>query len=184
MRPAVMIVAIGTLALFCVPALAKEAASAGLAKVPRASLPPGDVKGTLLESDGVTPLGNVKVTLRDLKTDEEVMSAMADEKGKYVLENVAAGEYTVYVGNSGLATLLKVSEGAEAGVLDLHVPKALLLPSPKGLPKATTHSPGCTWSESPNSRVCTSGGRSSTLITARSLSSSVPTISALASRPS
>ena len=125
---------IGLLVTLAVAVLCAPAMAASLDSVPQHTLPPGDVSGRLLESDGVTPHGNVKVTLRNAETDEEVMSTMADANGKYTLRNVPVGEYIVFIGNPGLGAVLKVVAGAEAGTLTIVVPKALSLPFLEGLP--------------------------------------------------
>ena len=143
-------VIVGIVALLCVPAVAREAGTSKLAKVPSAVLPPGDIRGELVESDGVTPHGNVAISLRDVKSGAEIKRTLADRNGEFILTGVPAGRYLVYVGNPGLGALLKVVEGAKAGTLTITVPKALTLPKPAALPKW--------WKEQPNSTKAIVGG--------------------------
>ncbi len=85
-------------------------------------LPPGDIEGTVLEADGVTPHAGVKIALIDAKTGEELASTMTADDGKYVLKDVPEGLYMVHVGNPGIGAILQVTAGAEAALLNMVLP--------------------------------------------------------------
>jgi len=153
MRTAVMI---GVVALLCVPVMAGQPGVGRLAKVPSAVLPPGNIPGRLVEFDGITPHGNVLVSLRDAKTGAEIMRTVADRNGAFVLRKVPEGRYIVYVGNPGLGAYLRVTKEAEAGTLTITLPQALNLPKPAALPKW--------WKDQPRSTKAMVGGGALLLI--------------------
>jgi len=96
------------------------------------NLSPGDISGLVAEPDGVTPHAGVLAVLLDASTGEEVMSTVTDERGRYVLTNVAEGRYVVRAGEPGLGAVLVVSKQSEARVLDFLMPEASVAPSPPG----------------------------------------------------
>lgn len=110
----------------------EAAGAAARGAVPRAVLPPGDIAGRLIESDGVTPHAGVAVTLRRVGQEEAAAATVADEGGRFLFERVPQGEYVVYIGNPGIGALLSVRAGATPGTLEIVVPKALSLPAASG----------------------------------------------------
>ncbi len=98
------------------------------------SLPPGEVRGTALRSDQRTPYDNIDVALLDDETGEDVVSAMTDEDGGFVFEDVPEGRYVVRIGNPGIISIVDIVEGADPGTLDFAVPAPATLPAPGWAP--------------------------------------------------
>ena len=98
-------------------------------------LPPGDVRGKVLEADGLTPHSGVKIILMDAKTSEVLATTTTDDEGAYVLKDVQEGRYVVLVGNPGIGAILQVTEGAEPAALTIVVPEAAWFRWPSWAPQ-------------------------------------------------
>lgn len=79
-----------------------------------------NLSGTVLHNDGVTPAKNVTVRLRDPLTGQEFSSKPSDSTGKYEIEGVPDGEYTIIVSTGGgeflLPSRVTITEGAPSTI--------------------------------------------------------------------
>jgi len=105
------------------------------------TLPPGEITGTALQSDQVTPYSNIKVALLNPETGEAAASTVTDEDGKFVFEDLPEGRYVIQVGNPGIISLLDVEGGANPSPLDIAVPRPTALPVPGWAPGWVQQSP-------------------------------------------
>jgi hypothetical protein len=113
-----------------VPALAAQPAQDSVQGVQRVadqtvSVKPGAVKGTVFEPTTKKPWAKVSVELIDPSSGKVLSTVQTDDQGAYSFGDVKEGKYLVRV--AGKVTLpLEVAPGAEAGVLNLAVPTAVM----------------------------------------------------------
>jgi len=106
------------------PATGQVIAADAVPAESQVALPPGDIGGSVLEADGVTPQANVTVALRDAKTGEVMATVTTDAEGKYLFTDVPEGLYVVQVGEPGIGVVVQVTAGAEATPLNVVLPDA------------------------------------------------------------
>ncbi len=97
-------------------------------------LPPGDLRGTVVEADGITPHSKVRLALIDAHTGRELISTATDKNGKFALEDVPEGLYLLLLGNPGIVAVLMVTKAAEPGLLNIVLPGSSSSPFPHWAP--------------------------------------------------
>ena len=111
--------------------LTAQEAPSKIAQVDVSSRPvlaaPGEIKGRLLDVDGITPHEKIKIKLIRLPDETLVSESITDQAGRYAFLNVPAGEYNLQIGET-LVRLL-AAEGLAVQPIHLVVPKFLLTAS-------------------------------------------------------
>jgi hypothetical protein len=115
----------GTLAAVIVqPAPAAVQAARPVAAKPL-SVKPGEIQGAIFDPVTTKPWGQVTIELVDGESGKVLATATTDAKGGYRFADVKEGKYVVRV-NGKLALAVEVSPAAEADVLNLAVPTAVM----------------------------------------------------------
>ncbi|TXK27724.1 TonB-dependent receptor [Pontibacter qinzhouensis] len=96
------------LGLTTFPALAQGPAASQTTSQQQAALSKGNAKisGVVLDAATKQPVEFATVALLDLRTDQPVNGTMADDKGRFVMDKVAAGKYKLNVSFIGYQQLV------------------------------------------------------------------------------
>jgi len=100
----------------------------------KVTLAPGDIRGTVMEPDGVTAHANITLALVDALTGKILTTTATDENGAFLLKGVPEGLYLMFLGNPGLAAVLTVTKGAELGSLNIVLAEPASSPFPQWAP--------------------------------------------------
>jgi hypothetical protein len=89
---------------------------------------PGEIKGRLLDLDGITSHFNIKVKLIRLPDQTVVAETVTDQVGRYSFPPIPAGEYNIQFGET--AVRLLAAQGMPVQPINLVVPKFLVTAAP------------------------------------------------------
>ena len=105
---------------------------------------PGEIKGRLLDLDGITSHFNIKVKLIRLPDQTVVAETVTDQVGRYSFPPVPAGEYNIQFGDT--AVRLLAAQGMPVQPINLVVPKFLVTAAPvPGAAAAAAATTTTTW---------------------------------------
>ncbi len=87
-----------------------------------------DLTGTVLHQDGISPARNVTVRLRDRTSGQEFSSRQTDATGRYEIQEVPDGEYTIVVSTGGgefmLPSRVTIAGGQPSSITLIMTPAA------------------------------------------------------------